>query len=148
MAIYRLQFLPAAKAEWDRLDGSIQLQLTKVLAHRLENPRVPKAALASMPDCYKIKLRATGYRLVYQVRDQALVLLTIAVGKRERNAVYDAAMARLPAAAPPTPPAKRCDRNQPRKIKASALTPWQQVGSFQTKSCRTARPGAQIEIVG
>ena len=105
MATYRLQFLAAAQAEWDKLDGSVQLQFTKVLANRLTHPRLPKAALAGMPDCYKIKLRATGYRLVYQVRDQTLVLLTVAVGKRERNAVYEVALARLPAVAPPKAPA-------------------------------------------
>lgn len=97
---YRLQFLHAAKAEWDKLDGTVQLQFTKVLAKRLEVPRVPKAALASMADCYKIKLRTVEYRLVYQVRDESLVLLTVAVGKRDRNAVYNVAMARLPLAQP------------------------------------------------
>lgn len=96
MSTCRLQFLAAAKTEWDKLDGSVQLQFTKVLAKRLETPRVPTAALAGLPDCYKIKLRTLGYRLVYQVRDETLVLLTVAVGKRERNAVYDAAAARLP----------------------------------------------------
>ncbi len=100
MAIYRLQFLAAAKTEWDKLDGSMQLQFAKVLTKRLEAPRVPKSALAGMADCYKIKLRTAGYRLVYQVRDESLVLLTVAVGKRDRNAVYNVAMARLPTVMP------------------------------------------------
>ena len=92
---YRLKFLADAKAEWDKLDGGVQLQFTQVLTKRLEAPRVPKAALAGMTDCYKIKLRTVGYRLVYQVQDEALVLLTIAVGKRDRNVVYNVAMARM-----------------------------------------------------
>lgn len=95
MVGYRLQFLPAAKAEWDKLDGSIRQQFTKVLLRRLDEPRVPAAALTAMPDCYKIKLRSTGFRLVYRVHDDVLVLLTIAVGKRDRNAVYDTAKVRL-----------------------------------------------------
>lgn len=37
---------------------------------------------------YKIKLRSVGYRLVYEVRDAELVVSVVAVGKRERNAVY------------------------------------------------------------
>jgi len=37
---------------------------------------------------YKIKLRAAGYRLVYEVRDHELLVLVVAVGKRERNVVY------------------------------------------------------------
>lgn len=46
------------------------------------------ARLSGMPDCYKIKLRSAGYRLVYEVRDFEVVIVVIAVGKRERNAVY------------------------------------------------------------
>ena len=117
MATYRLQFLAAAKAEWDKLDGSVQLQFTQVLANRLTHPRLPKAALAGMADCYKIKLRATGYRLVYQVRDQTLVLLTVAVGKRERNAVYDVAMARLPAIESATTRAAAPAPRKPNRVK-------------------------------
>ncbi|MDD2883226.1 MAG: type II toxin-antitoxin system RelE/ParE family toxin [Rhodoferax sp.] len=92
---YRLRFLSQAKEEWDKLDGSVKTQFAKVLLRRLDVPRVPAAALTSMPDCYKIKLRSTGFRLVYQVQDDALVLLTIAVGKRDKSAVYDAAKKRL-----------------------------------------------------
>lgn len=95
MASYRLQFLPAAKAEWDKLDGSIRQQFVKVLLRRLDEPRITAAALTAMPDCYKIKLRSTGFRLVYRVHDDVLVLLTIAVGKRDRSAVYDTAKLRL-----------------------------------------------------
>ena len=94
-APYRLQFVPQAKAEWDALDGSIRTQFAKVLLRRLDTPRVPAAALSGMPDCYKIKLRSSGFRLVYQVRDEALVLLALAVGKRDKSGVYDAAQGRL-----------------------------------------------------
>jgi mRNA interferase RelE/StbE len=33
-------------------------------------------------------LRGVGYRLVYEVRENELIILVIAVGKRERNVVY------------------------------------------------------------
>ncbi len=92
---YRLQFLPQAKEEWDKLDGSIRQQFAKVLLRRLDVPIVASAALTSMPNCYKVKLRSTGFRLVYLVQDDVLVLLTIAVGKRDKSAVYDAAKLRL-----------------------------------------------------
>lgn len=92
---YRLQFVPQAREEWDKLDGSVRAQFAKVLLRRLDVPRLPAAALTSMPDCYKVKLRSTGFRLVYQVHDDVLVLLTIAVGKRDKSAVYDTAKLRL-----------------------------------------------------
>jgi len=103
MSSYRLQFLPEAKAEWDRLDGSSRQQFAKVLLRRLSGPRVPAAALTAMPDCYKIKLRSAGFRLVYQVIDDKLLLLTIAVGRRDKSAVYDLARLRMTAKNPGTP---------------------------------------------
>ena len=92
---YSLRFKEEAKKEWDRLDPTIREQFAKKLRERRENPKVDSARLSGMPNCYKIKLRSTGYRLVYEVRDQEVVIIVIAVGKRERHAVYKAAMKRL-----------------------------------------------------
>jgi mRNA interferase RelE/StbE len=92
---YRLLFRAQAKKEWDRLNASIKAQFKKRLAERLEVPRVESARLNGMQDCYKIKLRSISYRLVYQVRDNELVVSVVAVGKRERNAVYKAASKRI-----------------------------------------------------
>ena len=91
---FELAFLEEALAEWQRLDGAIRSQLKKKLAERLQAPRVPASKLRGHPDRYKIKLRSVGYRLVYEVRDQEVLVLVIAVGKRDRNAVYRAAAAR------------------------------------------------------
>ena len=48
-----------------------------------------------MPNCYKIKLRASGVRLVYEVIDNRLIFLVLGVGRRDENAVYIAAQKRL-----------------------------------------------------
>jgi len=48
-----------------------------------------------MEDCYKIKLRSVGYRLVYQVRDNEITVSVVSVGKREKNAAYKAAVKRI-----------------------------------------------------
>ena len=93
---YRLKFLPAALDEWNALDGSIKAILKKLLRKRLEQPRLPGAELhRELRDCYKIKLLKQGYRLVYQVEDDVLVVLVLAVAKREGLAVYRAAIERL-----------------------------------------------------
>ena len=95
-AVYCLKFLPEALAEWNALDGSVKTVLRKLLKKRLVEPRVPGAELhGSLQDCYKIKLRKQGYRLVYQVEDEVLTVLVLAVDKRENLAVYRAALDRL-----------------------------------------------------
>ncbi|MBE4811081.1 type II toxin-antitoxin system RelE/ParE family toxin [Enterobacter cloacae complex sp. P42C] len=48
-----------------------------------------------LPDCYKIKLRSLGYRLVYQVQDNVVTVFVIAIGKREKSAVYHETNKRL-----------------------------------------------------
>ena len=91
---YELAFHPDALTEWTKLDLSVRAQFKKKLAERLVNPCVPAAQLSGRKDRYKIKLRTVGYRLVYEVRDAELIVLVVAVGKRERNAVYKAAVKR------------------------------------------------------
>lgn len=44
--------------------------------------------LHDLLDCYKIKLHAVGYRLAYRLLDHRVVAQVIAVGRRDRNAVY------------------------------------------------------------
>lgn len=92
---YELAFKPSALKEWHKLGQTVRSQFTKKLAERLENPHVPSAALHGASHVYKIKLRQAGYRLVYTVEDHTVTVTVIAVGKRDRNAVYDLAFARL-----------------------------------------------------
>ena len=92
---FKLFFKTAAQKEWNKLDPSVQTIFKKRLAERLEVPRVESARLNGMKDCYKIKLRQVGYRLVYQVRDTELIVTVIAVGKREKNFIYKRAVKRI-----------------------------------------------------
>ena len=91
---YKLKFLPTALKEWKKLDSSIQNQLKKKLKERLHNPHNISSKLHGFENHYKIKLRASGYRLVYEVIDKEIVVLVIAVGKREKNIVYKTASKR------------------------------------------------------
>lgn len=92
---FRLEFLPSALKEWKKLGSNLRTQFDKKLRERLRNPRVPSAKLSDLPDCYKIKLKAAGYRLVYRVDDDRVVVIVIAVGRRDRSLVYKAAIERL-----------------------------------------------------
>ena len=87
--IYELEFNEEALKEWNELDGSIKAQFKKQLEKRMENPHVPSARLGNdLNDCYKIKLQNIGYRLVYEVIDNRLVIIVLSVGRRDRLAAY------------------------------------------------------------
>ena len=37
---------------------------------------------------YKIKLRTAGYRLAYEVIDDEIMVCVLAIGKRDKDAIY------------------------------------------------------------
>lgn len=92
---YELEFDPRALKEWQKLGETVKKQFRKKLVDVLSNPRVESARLRELPDCYKIKLKTSGYRLVYQVQDDEVLVVVIAIGKREKSAVYRQADKRL-----------------------------------------------------
>jgi len=92
---YKLQFLPSALKEWKKLDRQIQQQLKKKLAEILKHPHIPANKLRGFNMLYKIKLRSSGYRLVYEIIDKKLCVLVITIAKREANKVYKIATKRM-----------------------------------------------------
>ncbi len=95
MRTYSLEFHELALKEWKKLDGSIKAQFQNALSKRLKTPHVPSARLrGDLQNTYKIKLRDVGYRLVYEVIDQKLVVMVIAIGKRDHNEAYLSAVKR------------------------------------------------------
>lgn len=92
---YKLEFNILALREWKKLDTVLQKQFKKKLEERLLKPHVQSSSLRQIPNCYKIKLRNAGYRLVYQVFDDRVVVQVVAIGKRDRNLVYKKASDRL-----------------------------------------------------
>lgn len=71
---FELAFHPEALREWRKLTPGIREQFKNKLAERLHEPRIPVSKLRGSSNRTKIKLRAAGFRLVYEVR--------------QRNAVY------------------------------------------------------------
>ena len=89
MPTYRLKFTVAALAEWKALDGSVKETFRKLLKKRMLQPHLPGSALKGpLIGCYKIKLRQQGYRLIYTVQDEVLIVLVLTISKRENNTVY------------------------------------------------------------
>ncbi|GLP96002.1 type II toxin-antitoxin system RelE family toxin [Paraferrimonas sedimenticola] len=93
--IYSLGFKKSALKEWQKLGSTVQQQFKKKLEERLKNPHVPASKISGAENLYKIKLRQSGYRLVYKVEDDVIIITILAVGKRERSAVYQKAIARF-----------------------------------------------------
>jgi mRNA interferase RelE/StbE len=92
---HELRFVPEALEDWVALDGSIKKLFKSALAKRLKTPRTPGSELRSpLIDCYKIKLRGIGYRLVYLVRDSNAPpdIVVLAVGRRD-GGIYETAAA-------------------------------------------------------
>ncbi|MDG2961700.1 type II toxin-antitoxin system RelE family toxin [Exercitatus varius] len=86
---YKLKFHEKALKEWKKLGTPVKEQFKKKLLERLENPHVPADRLHGFAtSLYKIKLRAAGYRLVYEVNDREILVLVLSVGKRERDKAY------------------------------------------------------------
>ena len=85
---YKIKFLPTALKEWKKLAPPIQDQFKKKLKERVETPHNQASQLRGFKNIYKIKLRASGYRLVYEVNDKEIMVYVVTVGKRERGLVY------------------------------------------------------------
>lgn len=66
------------------------------LEGRLADPHVRGDALRGAVNAYKIKLRLSGYRLVYVVEDREITIYVVGVGKREKDEVYRKALRRWP----------------------------------------------------
>lgn len=93
---YKLKFLPSALKEWEKLGSTVREQFKKKLGDRLQNPEVVADRLRTLKNCYKIKLRSSGYRLVYEVDRKVVTVYVISVGKREALSVYRRASRRKP----------------------------------------------------
>lgn len=94
--IFNINFDERALKEWYKLDKTIQGQFKKKLKQLQRNPHIEVSRLHSdLNNCYKIKLRSSGFRLVYQVIDDEIIILVIAIGKREDKKVYTTANNRV-----------------------------------------------------
>ena len=73
-----------ALKEWDKLDHSIKEQFKRKLSERLNDPCVASCRLHGFENYYKIKLKSAGYRLVYEVSENEMSVIVIAVNRRDK----------------------------------------------------------------
>ena len=93
---YQLKFDRDALKEWKKLDGSIKEEFKKALSRRLKSPVVESARLhGNLSNCFKIKSKSSGYRLIYTVVEAEVVVIVLAVGERDKQRAYIAARKRI-----------------------------------------------------
>ncbi len=82
MPQYRIEFAPAAKRQFDRLPRDVK---DRIAPHIDALAGVPRShgvrKLSGTKDQYRI--RVGGYRVVYQVRDEELLVLVVRVADRK-----------------------------------------------------------------
>lgn len=92
---YELEFDARALKEFKKLGSTVQLQFKKKLKEILDSPKVTANQLRDLPNCYKVKLRTSGYRMIYQVNDDTITVLVVAIVKRDKEQAYKKVAIRL-----------------------------------------------------
>ena len=81
---YKLFFTEQGLKEWKKLDNSVASLFKKKLIDVLENPHIPKNRLSGYTGYrYKIKLKSIGFRLLYEVIDDQVIVKVISVNRRD-----------------------------------------------------------------
>ncbi len=102
---WRIDYLPEARDDLRNLDGTQRLQVRKAIAKVSQNPLpvneggygkpLGSAATTNLTGFLKVKLRASGLRIVYKVARNDSEMLVIIIGARADDAVYEEANKRI-----------------------------------------------------
>jgi mRNA interferase RelE/StbE len=81
---YRIEFLPRAARQLDKLPHDFRLRIRERVNALADDPR-PHGVVklrSNRPDLYRIRIG--DYRVVYQIRDEVLLVLVVEVGHRSQ----------------------------------------------------------------
>lgn len=83
MARYSVEFTRSAEKEFGRLPRRLQLRAAESISLLAENPYselIKVKKLKGAEDLYRIRI--ADYRIVYELRDERLIILIIKIGHR------------------------------------------------------------------
>lgn len=79
---YQIEVLPPARKEIELLPGYVRAQARQLIRELGIDPRPPRAKeLRGKPNLYRIWL-ATKWRIVYEIRDEQLLVLVVRVRRK------------------------------------------------------------------
>lgn len=83
--MYELHFLRSAKKEFKKLDTVAQKTIKEKLLLLVTNPDVLKNNITPLQGEYKgkFRLRINQYRVVFQVKDEEIIIIVVRVGHRK-----------------------------------------------------------------
>ncbi len=83
--MYTLHFLTSAKREFAKLDSVIQRNIKEKLLILAENPEVLKNNIKALKGKHKgkFRLRVHQYRVIFQIKEQELIITIIRIGLRK-----------------------------------------------------------------
>lgn len=79
--MYKLVFQKKPLEFFKKLDKFIQEKIGKKFEQLKENPRLGKPLLSNLSGLWK--LRIDKYRLIYQVKDEELIIFVLKIGHRK-----------------------------------------------------------------
>ena len=83
---YRVELSPAAVRQLRRLDAGARGRVQAVIELLADDPRPPAAKPLAGQPAGTLRVRTGDYRVVYEVHDDRLVVLVLAVG--HRSSIY------------------------------------------------------------
>lgn len=89
--MYALEFLSSAKKEFKKLDTFAQKIIKEKLILLASNPDVLKNNIKALKGEYKgkFRLRVNQYRVIFQVRDNELIIVVVRIGHRKEVYQYE-----------------------------------------------------------
>jgi len=96
--VYKVILNPPAKKDFKRLDGSLKKLVLKKLIRLENNPNLGhplgnKAGI-NLTGFYKLYVNDRKIRIVYEKKDEKLIVKVVTIGKREDMEVYKMAAGR------------------------------------------------------
>jgi mRNA interferase RelE/StbE len=79
--MYQIEFASRAERDFRKLPPDVQRRLDPAIQALAENPRPPGCVKLSGED-FVWRIRVGDYRIVYQVRDESLLVLLLKAGHR------------------------------------------------------------------